>query len=101
MVALNRRGQTSWNQTTWNLLREKNVDTAGSPSGDARSEEIGVFRPDRTVKSKGRCENRPVLRIACSEAFPRFGFEVTVQIIAHNGGECGQLPSKQPAPLPD
>ena len=63
---------------------------------DATSEEIGVFGPDRTVESKGRCQNRPVLRIACAEALPRFGFELTVQI--PQWWRVRPLPSK---PLPD
>ena len=89
------RGQTIWKPNGRRaLLREEAVDAAGRPGGDATAEEVGVLSPDRTAESKGRCENRPVLRIACAEPLPRFGFEVAVEIIARPESRVQPWPSE-------
>ena len=63
-------------------LHQEAVDAAGRPGRDATGEKVCVLSPDRTAKSEGGCKNWPVLRIACPEPFPRFGFEIAIEVQA-------------------
>ena len=71
------------------LLIKKDVDACGGPSGDATSEEVSVLRPNRTTDSKGCCQNRSILKIARPEPLPCLAFEVSIDIVAHRGGQRG------------
>ena len=78
------------------LLREEAVDAAGRPGRDATAEEVSVLSPDRTAESKGGCENRPVLRIACAKPLPRFGFEIAIEVQADQSPERSYGSQKRP-----
>jgi hypothetical protein len=41
-----------------------------------------ILSPDRTAESQGGCANRPVVRFACVEPLPRFGFEIAIEVQA-------------------
>src|SRR5260370_27816322 len=69
---------------------QKDLTAVGSPCGHSTSEEVSVFCPDWATQSQCRSQNRPVLRIAWPEPFPRLSFELAVNVASNHFHEVSQ-----------
>jgi len=78
------------------------VNARGFPSDRANPEEVGIFRPDRTVQRECQCQDVPVVFVAPPKSLAGDGFKRPEYTVGDRHDQASQQPDApeyQPLPL--